>query len=208
MAQIPSARLANAQSRRCGLMEASWRWGVLLIVLTMAIHAAAVVTMAFAGLSLRARLESRSLNLWNLIAVQICVIGVIGLLLAVLHGIECGIWAAAYLSWRSRLTHRRLALFRRRDVHARRIRADAATTLADDGRSGGGQRDATVRYKYGVRVRGDAGVLVNARQVCDLQPRLTRIDRQAAANGVCNCTRKVRRSSAVATEREGHHLPI
>src|SRR5262249_41899682 len=76
MAQIPSARLANAQSRRCGLMEASWRWGVLLIVLTMAIHAAAVVTMAFAGLSLRARLETRSLNLWNLIAIQICVIGV------------------------------------------------------------------------------------------------------------------------------------
>src|SRR6516225_9103245 len=97
MAQIPSARLANAQSRRCGLMEASWRWGVLLIVLTMAIHAAAVVTMAFTGLSLRARLETRSLNLWNLIAIQICVIGVIGLLLAVLHGIECGIWAAAYL---------------------------------------------------------------------------------------------------------------
>src|SRR5262249_55990794 len=93
MAQIPSARLANARSRRCGLMEASWRWGVLLI----AIHAAAVVTMAFAGLSLRARLETRSLNLWNLIAIQICVIGVIGLLLAVLHGIECGIWAAAYL---------------------------------------------------------------------------------------------------------------
>src|SRR5215467_5980290 len=77
MAQIPSARLANAQSRRCGLMEASWRWGVLLIVLTMAIHAAAVVTMAFAGLSLRARLETRSLNLWNLIAIQICVIGVV-----------------------------------------------------------------------------------------------------------------------------------
>src|SRR5262245_23325787 len=71
--------------------------GRLLIVLTMAIHAAAVVTMAFAGLSLRARLETRSLNLWNLIAIQICVIGMIGLLLAVLHGIECGIWAAAYL---------------------------------------------------------------------------------------------------------------
>ena len=33
-------------------MEASWRWGVLLIVLTMVIHAAAVVMMAFAGLSL------------------------------------------------------------------------------------------------------------------------------------------------------------
>jgi hypothetical protein len=35
--------------------------------------------------------------LWNLIAILICVIGVIGLLLAVLHGIECGIWAGVYL---------------------------------------------------------------------------------------------------------------
>jgi hypothetical protein len=128
--------------------------------LTMVIHAAAVVTMAFAGLSLRVRLETRSLNLWNRIAIQICVIGVIGLLLAVLHGIQCGIWAAAiFVAWRSRLTHRRLALFRRLNVHARRIRADAATTLADDGRSGGGQRDTTVRCEYSVRFRGDAGVV-------------------------------------------------
>jgi hypothetical protein len=42
-------------------------------------------------------LETRGLKLWNLIAALICVVGVIGLLLAVLHGIECGIWAAAYL---------------------------------------------------------------------------------------------------------------
>jgi hypothetical protein len=74
-----------------------WRWGVLLIVLTMVIDAAAVVTMAFTGLSLRTRLETRNLSLWKLMAIQICVIGVIGLLLAVLHGIECGIWAAVYL---------------------------------------------------------------------------------------------------------------
>ena len=78
-------------------MEANWRWGLLLIVLTMVIYAAAVVTMAFTGLSLRTRLETRNLNLWKLMAIQICVIGVIGLLLAMLHGIECGIWAATYL---------------------------------------------------------------------------------------------------------------
>jgi len=78
-------------------MEANWRWGLLLIVLTMVIYAAAVVTMAFTGLSLRTRLETRNLSLGNLMAIQICVIGVIGLLLAVLHGIECGIWAAVYL---------------------------------------------------------------------------------------------------------------
>jgi hypothetical protein len=45
----------------------------------------------------RVQLETRNLNQWDLIAIQICVIGVIGLLLAALHGIECGIWAATYL---------------------------------------------------------------------------------------------------------------
>src|SRR5215471_6074983 len=75
----------------------SWRWGLSLIVLTMAIHAAAIVMMAFVGVRIRVQLETRSLNQWDLIAIQICVIGVIGLLLAVLHGIECGIWAATYL---------------------------------------------------------------------------------------------------------------
>src|SRR5215475_7984916 len=74
-----------------------WFWGLSLIVLTVAIHATAVVMMAFAGMRIRVRLETCDLNLWNLIAGLICVIGVIGLLLAVLHGIECGIWAAAYL---------------------------------------------------------------------------------------------------------------
>jgi len=75
----------------------SWHWGLSLIALTMAIHAAAVVMMAFVGVRIRVRLEARDFNLWNLIAVLICIIAGIGLLLAVLHGIECVIWAGAYL---------------------------------------------------------------------------------------------------------------
>src|SRR5215468_10244343 len=75
----------------------SWLWGLSLIVLTMALHATAVAVLAFAVVGVRVRLESRGLQLSNLIAILICVIAVIGLLLAVLHGIECGIWAAAYL---------------------------------------------------------------------------------------------------------------
>ena len=77
--------------------HSGWLWGVSLIVLTMAIHATAIVMLAFVGVSIRVRLETRGLKVWSLIAMLICVIGVIGLLLAVLHGIECGIWAAAYL---------------------------------------------------------------------------------------------------------------
>jgi hypothetical protein len=75
----------------------SWRWGLSLIVLTITIHAAAVVMMAFVGTRVRVQLETRSPDQWNLIALLIFETGVIGLILAVLHGIECGIWAAAYL---------------------------------------------------------------------------------------------------------------
>ena len=79
------------------LDNAGWLWGLSLIVLTVAIHAAAVVMLAFMAVRIRARLEARGFELWGLIAILMCVIGVIGLLLAVLHGIECGIWAAAYV---------------------------------------------------------------------------------------------------------------
>jgi hypothetical protein len=79
------------------LDQPGWLWGLLLIVLTMAIHATAIVILAFVGVRIRLRLKTRGLKAWSLIAILICLIGVIGLLLAVLHGIECGIWAAAYL---------------------------------------------------------------------------------------------------------------
>ena len=86
-----------------------WLSGLSLIVLTLAIHATAVVTLAFQGLRIRMRLETHVLKTWSLIAIVICVVGVIGLLLAVLHGIECGIWAAAYL-WLGALDSPRNAL--------------------------------------------------------------------------------------------------
>ena len=86
-----------------------WSWGLSLIALTMAIHATAVVVLTFVVLRIRVRLETRRLKAWNLIAILICVIGVTGLLLAVLHGIECGIWAAAYL-WLGALDSPRDAL--------------------------------------------------------------------------------------------------
>ena len=152
-----------------------WLWGLSLIVLTMSIHATAVVMLAFGGMRIRVRLETCGLKVWNLIAILICVVGVIGLLLAVLHGIECGIWAAAYL-WLGALDSSTAALFYslELDEHARRIRADAAATLADDGRAGGSRRDATVRCEHGVPFLGDAGVLVNAHRARDHQQRLTR----------------------------------
>ena len=75
----------------------NWAWGLSLIVLTIAIHTMGVVLMAVAGLRIRARLETRNLGFWHAILIVICVVGTAGLLLAVLHGIEAAIWAAAYV---------------------------------------------------------------------------------------------------------------
>jgi hypothetical protein len=79
------------------LERSSWAWGLSLIVLTIAIHAIGVVMMALVGVRFRVRLEARSLGLWHAIPILIGVIGAVGLLLAILHGIEAAIWAAAYL---------------------------------------------------------------------------------------------------------------
>jgi hypothetical protein len=79
------------------LESVNWTWGLSLIALTIALHAAGVVMMALAGFGIRARMESRKLGLRRLIPIVIGIIGVFGLLLAVLHGIEAAIWAGAYL---------------------------------------------------------------------------------------------------------------
>jgi hypothetical protein len=75
----------------------NWAWGLSLIVLTIAIHGAGVIFMALRGLSIRARIESRKrLTLRHVAAIQIGLIGTVGLLLAALHGVEAALWAAAY----------------------------------------------------------------------------------------------------------------
>ena len=76
---------------------ANWTWGLLLIALTIATHATGVVLSALAFVGVRRRLESRHLPLHRAILVLISLVSTAGLLLAVLHGIEAGIWAAAYL---------------------------------------------------------------------------------------------------------------
>jgi hypothetical protein len=79
------------------VMTENWAWGLALIALTMTIHAVCVAFMAIAELSIRARLERRRLRIWHDAAILIGAIVTIGILLAVLHGIEAAIWAAAYL---------------------------------------------------------------------------------------------------------------
>ena len=75
----------------------NWTWGLSLIALTIAIHAIGVVTIALALLRIRSWLATQHLGFHCLIAIVICLVAAAGLLLAVLHGIEAAIWAAAFL---------------------------------------------------------------------------------------------------------------
>jgi hypothetical protein len=75
----------------------NWTWGLSLTALTIAMHGAGVILMALAGVGIRARIKSRNhLTLRHVAAIQIGLIGTVGLLLAALHGAEAALWAAAY----------------------------------------------------------------------------------------------------------------
>jgi len=69
----------------------SWAWGLSLIALTMAVHATGLVLAALVLDSLRDRLMSR-----HVVPTIVALICTVGLLLAVLHVLEAGLWAAAY----------------------------------------------------------------------------------------------------------------
>src|SRR5262245_40431633 len=79
------------------LDSSSWSWGLILIVLTTAIHSGGIVLLALAGVRIRAHLKRRSLHFWSAVTILTGLIAAIGLSLAVLHGIEAALWAAAYL---------------------------------------------------------------------------------------------------------------
>ena len=141
----------------------NWTWGLSLIALTAAIHATGVVMMAVVGLGIRMRLETRKLGLSHVIPVVISLVGAVGLLLAVLHGIEAVIWAAAYL-WLGALDSPQDAILYsvELDDNTGRFGVDAATALADDGRAGGSGRHVAVWYQHCLHVFDHAGVLADA----------------------------------------------
>ncbi|MBW4093500.1 MAG: hypothetical protein HIU82_20730 [Proteobacteria bacterium] len=75
----------------------TWIWSVLLIGLTLAIHAIGIVIISIMEFRIRARLNTRGLGLRQVIPLIIGVIEAVGLLLALLHGIEAAIWAGTYV---------------------------------------------------------------------------------------------------------------
>jgi hypothetical protein len=97
-AALLSDNRATRRLHRINQLESvNWTWGLSLIALTIAIHAAGVVMMVLVGFRIRVRLETRKLGLRHVLPIVIGVVGAVGLMLAVLHGIEAAIWAAAYV---------------------------------------------------------------------------------------------------------------
>jgi hypothetical protein len=86
--RLPNTRTAQLDN---------WIWGLSLIALTIGIHATGVTFMVAVLHSIRVRLEIRGLRLSYLVSIVIGAITAMGLLLAVLHGIEAALWAAVYL---------------------------------------------------------------------------------------------------------------
>ena len=74
----------------------NWAWGLSLITLTIIIHAIGIALMTLSLQRVRIRLERAAARFHHLLAVFIALIGAVGLLLALLHGIEAAAWATAY----------------------------------------------------------------------------------------------------------------
>ena len=79
------------------MLESNWTWGLSLIAVTMAVHAMGITVMGLGTVTIRHRVERSRIQLHYLLAVLTGVIGAVGLLLAVLHGVEAALWAVAYL---------------------------------------------------------------------------------------------------------------
>jgi hypothetical protein len=79
-------------------LEGNWAWGLSLTALTIVIHSVGITLMVLVLGRIRGHLEIRDrLRPRHLFAILLGVLGAMGLLLGALHGIEAGLWAAAYV---------------------------------------------------------------------------------------------------------------
>jgi hypothetical protein len=138
----------------------NWDWGLPLIVSTIAIYTTGMAFLVFATERIRIRLESLNhLSLRRVFAIVIGLIGVVGLLLAALHGTEAALWAATYW-WLGALNSPGDAIL---------YSVDSISTLGASGlilerhggcwgRAGGNGRHAAVWHQHGLHFHGNASL--------------------------------------------------
>jgi hypothetical protein len=125
----------------------NWVWGLALLGLTLAIHAAGVTFMVSVLRGIRLRLETRSLHLPHVFGIVIGAITAMGLLLAALHGIEAAFWAAAYL-WLGALASPEAAILY--SVDAMATRGASGLTLQPHWRMMGALEAANGMLLFGI----------------------------------------------------------
>jgi uncharacterized membrane protein HdeD (DUF308 family) len=77
--------------------EASWAWGLGFIALTTAAHAFGVVMLTHGLLWSVTAARKRERMIRHSVALAAGIIGIVGCVLAIFHGIEAAIWAGAYM---------------------------------------------------------------------------------------------------------------
>lgn len=81
----------------------NWVWALPVIALTLILHSVAIVLIALLLVRIRRDVSSESWSLQRAILLCAAVIGSVGGILALLHGLEAVIWAALFL-WLRALT--------------------------------------------------------------------------------------------------------
>jgi hypothetical protein len=77
--------------------KASWAWGLCLIALTIAVHAFGVVMLAHGLQRVSTAAIKHGRVLRHPVALMAGLVGAVGWMLAIFHGVEAAIWAVAYL---------------------------------------------------------------------------------------------------------------
>jgi hypothetical protein len=80
-----------------GAWGASWLWSLMLVAITITVHAGGIVTILRVLEWLRSRDVDRGRAFLDNVLATVCAIVAIALSLAMLHAIECTIWAAAFV---------------------------------------------------------------------------------------------------------------
>ena len=80
-----------------GTWDPSWIWSLVLVAITMAIHAVGIVLIAAAIRQIGVKLRHRGTNYTESASRMVIVIVAVGLSLAVLHSIESVAWAIVYV---------------------------------------------------------------------------------------------------------------
>jgi hypothetical protein len=80
-----------------GAWDASWTWSLALIAATLALHSAGVVTIAVSLLRMRIEANDLRIHFFRTVPGAILLIVGVGIALVLLHAVECGLWAVAYV---------------------------------------------------------------------------------------------------------------